>query len=410
MNIAKHSSISFSEALDFVRAAASARMLSIERVPVALAAGRVLAQPLIAEQPLPGFDNSAMDGFAVRADDLDPQAPSHLALVAEQFAGIDLRLELPPGSAIRITTGAPLPAGADTVVIKENATLSGASVSLAPGTERGANIRRRGEDMAVGESAIAAGTHLNATQASLAAALGCAELSVWRRPRVAVFSTGDELRQPGEPLAPGTLYDSNAPLLNSLLAGKGITAARSTHLADAPATMRAALLEAAANCDVILTCGGVSAGEKDYLPALVAGLGEVIFWKVRIKPGMPVLFGRVGNALILALPGNPVAVLATFRTLVETLLHSLQRMAVEPGRWFARLDEPLLKTHGRLEFQRGHLHCDGSGTLWVNPDSATGSNRLAAAARANTLIVVPEGPQQLQRGAVLEVLPLPGND
>lgn len=405
----QYSQISFAEALALIRSVAGGRKAEIERVPVARAAGRVLAQPLVSERPLPGFDNSAMDGFAVRAEDLDPQASSILSLVAEQFAGVDQQHELAPGTAIRITTGAPLPAGTDTVVIKENATLSGSTVSLAPGTACGANVRRCGEDMAAGELAVAAGTRLSAAQASLAAALGCAELSMWRRPRVAVFSTGDELRQPGEALMPGTLYDSNAPLLHNLLAGRGMAAMRSGHLADAPDAMRTELLEAATNCDVILTCGGVSAGEKDYLPVLVAELGEIVFWKVRIKPGMPVLFGRIGDALILALPGNPVAVLATFRTLVEALLDSLQGVSTQSGRWFARLSEPLRKAHGRMEFQRGHLHCDDSGVLWVNPDFATGSNRLAAAARANTLIVVPEGPQELQRGAVLEVLPLSDN-
>jgi len=398
--------IGFAEALAIVARVGACHRTEVERAAVAVAAGRVLAHTLIADVALPGFDNSAMDGFAVRAADLAVQAPTRLPLAASQFAGIDQKLVLAAGRAIRITTGAPLPAGADTVVIKEQATVADDVVTLAPGTRCGANIRHRGEDLAVGAPAIAAGTALNPAQASLAAALGCAELSVFRRPRVAVFSTGDELRQPGEPLSPGMLYDSNAPLLHNLLAAEGIIVSRAGHLADAPERIREALLEAAQSCDLILTCGGVSAGEMDHLPALVTELGEVLFWKVRIKPGMPVLFGRIGGALILALPGNPVAVLATFHTLAIALLDAMQGRTTPRPRWVARLDAPLHKSHGRLEFQRGLLRCEADASLWVSADAATGSHRLAAAAQANVLICVPEGSQQLARGALLDVLPL----
>lgn len=398
--------IGFDQALAIIDHIGARHRTAPVPVVVAAAAGHVLATTLVTEVALPGFDNSAMDGFAVRAADLALQTPTPLRLMATQFAGIDQRHHLAPGTAIRITTGAPLPEGADTVVIKEHATVTGDTVTLAPGTAAGANIRRRGEDLAIGAAAIPAGTALNSAQASLAAALGQAELSVFQRPRLALFSTGDELRQPGEALPAGTLYDSNAPLLHNLLAGEGIVAARSGHLADAPERIRAALLAAAGGCDLILTCGGVSAGEMDHLPALVAQLGEVYFWKVRIKPGMPVLFGRIDGALILALPGNPVAVLATFHTLVLRLLDAMQGRITPRPRWVARLDAPLHKDHARFEFQRGRLRCDDDASLWVSADAATGSHRLAAAAQANALICVPEGPQQLARGALLGVLPL----
>lgn len=398
--------IGFAEARAIVARIGADTRLPIEQVAVEMAAGRVLARPLLAEVALPGFDNSAMDGFAVRAADLDAHQPTTLHLIGEQFAGIDRGLALTPGGAIRITTGAPLPTGADTVVIKENARVTGTTVVLNPGTVHGANVRHRGEDLAAGAQALAAGIVLNPAQASLAAALGCAQLPVHRRPHVAVFSTGDELRQPGATLVPGSLYDSNTPLLHNLLADEGIAVAAGAHLPDAPQALRAALTEAAGACDLILSCGGVSAGEKDFLPALVAELGEVYFWKVRIKPGMPILFGRIGNALILALPGNPVAVLATFRTLVVALLDALQGRASLRPRWFARLHAPLHKDHARFEFQRGVLRCESDGTLWVDADAATGSHRLAAAANANALICVPEGAQRFERGAVLEVLPL----
>ncbi|PKM39518.1 MAG: molybdopterin molybdenumtransferase MoeA, partial [Gammaproteobacteria bacterium HGW-Gammaproteobacteria-1] len=215
-----------------------------DTVAINAAAGRVLAETIIAAIDLPGFDNSAMDGFAVRAADLNAAAPSTLRLADEQFAGIDRKLVLAPATAIRITTGAPLPAGADTVVIKENASVADGYVTLAAGTTPGANIRRRGEDLRSGELAISAASRLLPAQASLAAALGFGELLMYRRPRVAVFSGGDELRQPGQALAAGEIYDSNHALVSSLLAGEGISARAFPSLPDDPLQIRAALADA----------------------------------------------------------------------------------------------------------------------------------------------------------------------
>ncbi len=400
--------IGFSEAQAVVREVGARHRFPIERVPVSIAAGRVLAEAIIAAIYLPGFDNSAMDCFAVRHADLTVTEHSTLPLADEQFAGIDRELVLAPGTAIRITTGAPLPRGADTVVIKENATVADGYVTLAAGTVRGANIRRRGEDMQVADRAIAESTRLLPAQASLAAALGLGELPVYRRPRVAVFSSGDELRQPGQALAPGEIYDSNQALLSNLLAGEGIGARAFPSLPDDPAHIRDALAAAGAQCDLLITCGGVSAGEKDFLPALIAAHGELYFWKVRIKPGMPVLFGRFGDTLVMALPGNPVAVLATFRTLVVPLLDAMQGISVEAPPLYARLSAALHKAHSRFEFQRGWVHSKSDGSLWVDADPVTGSHRLAAAARANALLCIPEGPQLLAQGDVVQVLALGG--
>jgi len=407
---AKIQPIGFSEAQAMVREVGTAHRLPIERVPVCAAAGRVLAEAVVATIELPGFDNSAMDGFAVRAADLDAAAPSSLRLADEQFAGVDRELVLAPGTTIRITTGAPLPRGADTIVIKENATVADGCVTLAAGTSPGANIRHRGEDLRAGDVAIAESTHQLPAQASLAAALGLGELPVYRRPRVAVFSSGDELRQPGQSLAPGEIYDSNHALLTNLLAGEGISAQAFPSLSDDPARIRDALTQASTQCDLLITCGGVSAGEKDFVPALIAAHGELYFWKVRIKPGMPVLFGRFGNTLVMALPGNPVAVLATFRTLVVPLLDALQGISTAPPVLYARLSAPLHKQHARCEFQRGSVYSQSDGSLWVAADPVTGSHRLAAAARANALLCIPEGSQQLAQGDVVQVLALGGYD
>lgn len=400
--------IGFSEAQAVLREIGARRRMPVEPVTVNAAGGRVLAQAIIAAIDLPGFDNSAMDGFAVRASDLHHNTPSTLRLADTQFAGIDRELVLAPASAIRITTGAPLPRGADSVVIKENARVADGCVTLAAGTAPGANIRHRGEDLRVGDLAIAASTRLLPAQASLAAALGLGELAVYRRPRVAVFSSGDELRQPGQVLAAGEIYDSNHALLCNLLAAEGLNALAFPSLPDDPAQILEALNHAASQCDLLITCGGVSAGEKDFLPALLAEHGELHFWKVRIKPGMPVLFGRFADTLMMALPGNPVAVLATFRTLVVPLLDALQGIDAEPPARYARLSAPLQKKHARFEFQRGWVHCQPDGSLWVDADPVTGSNRLAAAARANALLCIPEASQQLARGDVVQVLALGG--
>lgn len=401
-----NAAIGFSEAQAIVRAVGARHRLSVESVSVNAAAGRVLAEPVIAAIDLPGFDNSAMDGFAVRAADLGAATSGGLRLADEQFAGIDRELVLAPGTAIRITTGAPLPEGADTVVIKENASVADGRVTVTATTAAGANIRRRGEDLRRGELALAAATRLLPAQASLAAALGLAEVPVFARPRVAVFSSGDELRQPGQALAPGEIYDSNHALISNLLAGEGISAQSYPALPDDPLRIRDALAAAGARCDLLITCGGVSAGEKDYLPALIAEHGERYFWKVRIKPGMPVLFGRFADTLVMALPGNPVAVLATFRTLVVPLLDTLQGISAAPPARYARLSAALHKPHPRLEFQRGWIYGQPDGSLWVDADPVTGSNRLAAAARANALLCIPEGPQHLAPGDAVQVLAL----
>jgi molybdopterin molybdotransferase len=232
------------------------------------------------------------------------------------------------------------------------------------------------------------------------------DLVVHRRPTVAVFTTGDELKSPGMPLAPGELYDSNRVLLQTLLIADGFEPVAWPLLPDDPARIQAALRDAAFSFDVVITCGGVSAGEKDFLPALLAEHGEIYLWKVRMRPGMPVLAGKLGSAHLLCLPGNPVSVFATYLTLARRFLDRLQaRKHVRP-RSFARLSMPIHKSHDRLEFLRGRLHCDADGQLVVAKNPADGSHRLRAVSESNALIMVPEGAAEWPAGSVLEVLPL----
>jgi molybdopterin molybdotransferase len=221
-----------------------------------------------------------------------------------------------------------------------------------------------------------------------------------------VFTTGDELVEPGMPLAPGQIYDSNRELLMGLLRADGLEPTAWPRLPDDPRQVEIALRDAACAFDLVLTAGGVSAGEKDHLPAVLQRYGQVHFWKVRMKPGMPVLLASMDQARLLCLPGNPVSVYATYLTLGRALVDGLQGRTEPRPRWRAQLVEPIDKTHARREFVRGQLECGDNGALHVRADAATGSHRLAAASRANALVVLPEGPQRLAAGEVVEVLPL----
>jgi molybdopterin molybdotransferase len=398
--------IAFDEALAIVRDLAAARRLPDERAALSRAHGRVLAQDVDATLAQPPFDNSAMDGFALRAADL-AGGGVELKLVGEQFAGAALDLRVDPGTCARITTGAPLPAGADAVVMKENTTVDGDRVRIAVAPARGQHVRVAGEDVRVGDRLLHAGELLTPSRVALAASQGLPELRVARRPTVAVFTTGDELIEPGLPLAPGQIYNSNREQLMGLLRADGLEPTAWPTLPDAPAQVESALRHAGHAFDVVITCGAVSAGEKDHLPALLRAQGRVRFWKVRMKPGMPVLLaegGGLGDALFLCLPGNPVSVLATYLTLGRALLDGLQGRAAPRPRWRARLAAPWRKTHERLEFLRGRLVCRDDGSLQVEPNPADGSHRMRAAADSDALIVLAAGVRDYAVGEPVDVL------
>ena len=410
--------IAFDEARAIIARVAADRCLGTEQAAIGRARGRVLARDLVAEIDHPGFDNSAMDGYALRHSDLAADTP--LRLIGEQYAGRMLDLQIGPGECVRITTGAPIPHGADTVLIKENARLDGDRVYALSMPKPGQHVRRMGEDVRRGERLLATGQALTPARLALAAGQGMARVEIARLPTVAVFTTGDELVEPGLPLAPGELYDSNRELLMALLHADGLAPVAWPRLPDDPQAIASALRHAGHAFDVVITCGGVSAGEKDHLPMLMQAAGQVHFWKVRMKPGMPVLFaeshsaleGRAGSdaeqglgqALFLCLPGNPVSVLATYLTLGRALLDGLQRRTSPRSRLRARLRAPWRKTHERLEFLRGRLVCDDDGCLWVEPSPADGSHRMRAAADGDALIVLEEGERSLQAGEVVDVL------
>ena len=395
----------FDDAHAILARVASEQRLATERIALPRTHGRVLTQDVVAPIALQPFDNSAMDGYALRHADLAGHGETALRLVGEQFAGRALGLVVGAGECIRITTGAPLPAGADTVAIKENVRVVGDVIFVPGDIKHGVNVRRAGEDVRAGDLVLQRGCILTAPRVSVAASLGIDQLEVSQRPTVAVFTTGDELVEPGLPLAPGEIYNSNRELLMGLLRADGLEPTAWPTLPDDPARIAATLRDAASSFDVVITCGAVSAGEKDHIPMLLAEHGRVHFWKVRMKPGMPLLFGQLDRAHFLGLPGNPVSVLATYLTLGRALLDGLQGRG-EPRPCFkARLAADVDKPHPRREFVRGRLNYGDDGMLHVTPNHATGSHRLLAAAQSDALIVVADGPQHLAAGDVVEVLP-----
>jgi molybdopterin molybdotransferase len=400
----------FEEARAIVARVAADRLLPRERLALARAHGRVLAQDVFAPIALPPFDNSAMDGYAIRHCDLPGAGETALRLIGEQFAGPGVGLSLGEGECIRITTGAPLPPGADTVVVKEDTRIEDARIVVPSGVRSGAHVRRAGEDVRPGDGVLQRGQVLTPARVALAASLGIDQLDVAQRPTVAVFTTGDELVEPGIPLRAGEIYNSNRELLMGLLRRDGLEPTAWPTLPDDPARVSSMLRDAASSFDVVVTCGAVSAGEKDHIPPLVRrhaseGQGQLHFWKVRMRPGMPLLFAQLDRAQLLGLPGNPVSVLATWLTLGRCLVDGLQGRLEPRLRWHARLTGRFDKRHPRREFLRGCLLPGADGALQVEPNPADGSHRLAAAAQSDALIVLAEGERTYAAGDIVEVLP-----
>ena len=380
-----------------------------ECVAVRAALDRVLARDVIAPCNVPAYDNSAMDGYAVRAADLASDAETALALVGTAFAGHPFAHTVGAGEAVRIMTGAPVPEGADTIVMQELTRCEGEQVRVPAGLKKGQNLRRAGEDLAAGSIALAAGTRCGPAELGLIASLGIAEVVVHRPLRVAFFSTGDEITSIGLPLAPGKVYDSNRFTLFGALSRLGCELLDMGVIPDEAAALEAALRDAARAADVIITSGGVSVGEADFIREMMARMGEVSFWKLAIKPGRPMAFGRIGDAVLFGLPGNPVAVLVSFYQFVQDAL--LKLMGVSPlapaERFAVRADFALRKQPGRVEYLRGRLQRDGAEPT-VAMAGAQGSGVLRSMSDADCFVVLPEDCTAVQPGDMVFIQPFNG--
>jgi len=383
-----------------------------ERVHVRHALERVLAEELTSPFDVPGHDNSAVDGWAVRFADLPREGSVTLRRVGESFAGTPSASALRPGEAIRIFTGGVMPQGADTVVMQERASEAHDTVTITAGAagRAGQNRRLAGEDLKRGAVVFTAGQPVHAAEIGMLASLGVNEVSVYRRLRVAFFSTGDELRSIGQPLRAGEIYDSNRYTLYGMLTRLNCEVLDMGVVRDDPAALERALATAAASADVVVTSGGVSVGEADFVREILGRMGEVLFWKIAMKPGRPLAYGRVGNAHFFGLPGNPVAVMVTFYQFVRDALMVLQGRREVPvvPTFTARLAMPVRKTPGRVEFQRGILSADDQGGYSVRPTGDQGSGILSSMSRANCFIVLPLECGNVEPGAMVEVQLLEG--
>ena len=375
-----------------------------ELVDLQQALGRVAAEDCRAATDLPPFPASAMDGYAFR------WRPDHRALriVGTSLAGHPHSGAVGEGEAVRITTGAVLPADCDTVAIQEDCTHSGTELRLDQPVRCADNVRPPAQDLSRGDVLAARGRRLNAFDIGALAAAGVAKARVCARPRIAVFSSGDELQQPGAPLRHGRIYDSNRYAVAALLQRLPVEAVNLGVLRDDAAAIAKALAQAANDCRLILTSGGVSVGEADLVKGAVESLGELDFWRLNLKPGKPVAFGRVGHALLLGLPGNPVSSIVTYLLLAKPAVEALCGMApLPPFSLPCQLTEPIRHRPGREEYQRGFASTAG-GRAQVRTTGDQSSNRMSSFAAANCLIRIPKTARDLPPGSTVEVLPFRG--
>lgn len=381
----------------------------VERVNVRQALGRILAEPILSPLDVPAHDNSAMDGYAVRATDLPESGDKTFQVLGTAFAGHPFPGPVGANECVQIMTGAPIPAGADTVVIQEQVQRDGELVRIRSGEKAGQNVRRAGEDLAQGQVVLEAGQRIGPAELGLLGSLGLVEVAVQRRLRVAFFSTGDELRSAGTPLGEGQIYDSNRYTLYAMLQHLGIEITDMGVVSDDPAALEQAFTEAASFADAIISSGGVSVGEADYVKQILARLGEVNFWKIAIRPGRPLAFGTVGGAYFFGMPGNPVSVIATWYQFVQPALRHLMGQRLEqPHSFRVRTISDLRKRPGRTEIQRGILERDASGELVVRSTGHQGSGILRSVSMANCFIVLPHDSGSVKAGEMVEVQPFEG--
>ncbi len=375
------------------------KRLTLDTLP-----GFVISEPVVANFDMPLFDNSAVDGFGVFSSDdqlASESEPCKLTLQATIQAGDHASHALKPNSALKILTGAPVPDNVDAVVMKEFTEESNSSVFIKCSASPGMNIRRKGEEFQAGQTILEPGVLANASVIGLLATLGYSSFSAYKKPSVAVISTGNELVQPGQSLKPGQIYDSNSFALSAALSSLGLLGIDKLHAEDNPNDTRKTLRKAL-NADVVISCGGVSVGDYDFVKDIAEEIGiKTVFWRIAIKPGKPVYFGILDTnnvrKLVFGLPGNPVSALVTFHQLVKPALMKMMGLSYQPLRLTAKLTAPLKKQAGRMEFVRGKLTTDG-GQLLVSPAKGQDSHMMGGIAKADCLIYFPLESQLLNAG------------
>ncbi len=396
------------DALDRIKAAVPT-IRGEEQVVLNTALGRILAETVRSPIDVPAYTNSAMDGYAVRSDDLPSEGTVALRVTGTSSAGHPFAGEVRKGETVRIMTGAVLPQGADTVVMQEQVERDGDLARIGTGHRPGQHVRHAGEDLARGQTVLEPGRRLTPADLGSLASLGVGEIRVKRRLRVAFFSTGDELRSPGEPLGEGEIYDSNRYMLHALLTRLGVDPIDMGVIRDQREAIEQAFRDAAAIADTVITSGGASVGEADYVSETLARVGRVDFWKIAIKPGKPLAFGKVNDALFFGLPGNPVSAVVTFYQIVQpALLQQMGATGITPLRLHATCTTDLKKRPGRTEFQRGILQQDEQGQLTVASSGHQGSHILSSMSRANCFIVLPADNAGVRAGELVEVQPFAG--
>ncbi len=383
----------------------------IETLDLYSSLGRVAATDIISGADVPNHTNSAMDGYAVNGLDLVESGARALEMVGASFAGAPFRGAVRPGECVRIMTGAVMPTGADTVVMQERVEVNQRKVMIYPGEKRYGNVRYAGEDIKAGDVVIPSGQRIGASQLGLLAATGNSQIPVFRKPRVAWFSNGDELKPVGAPLLPGEVHDSNRYTLHAMSGSLGVDRIDLGIVRDDPDAIGEAILEASKQADIVIATAGASVGDADYIREVITRLGAVRFWKVAIKPGRPLSFGKLGNSLFFGLPGNPVSVMVTFRIFVEPAIRQLsgEKYSV-PVVLKMRTTTDLRKRPGRMEYQRGIMSLNDQGETVVASTGEQGSGILSSMSRANCFIILPDDCDGVPAGEWVEVQPFDQND
>ncbi|MEO8630669.1 MAG: gephyrin-like molybdotransferase Glp [Betaproteobacteria bacterium] len=402
-------SMPVAKAREYIRAFLSP-VTAVERLHLRAALGRVLAEDVKSTMNVPANDNSAMDGYAVRHADLASDGDVTLSVAGSSFAGRPFEGSAAPKQAVRIMTGGVMPSGFDTVIMQERAQRDGDRVTFSGNQQKGQNVRYAGDDIRQDAIVFSRGQMLRPAELGMIASLGIGEVSVYRKLRVAFFSTGDELMPIGTPLASGHIYDSNRYTLFGMLTRLGVEIIDMGSIRDNPAVIERAFDDAAHAADVVITSGGVSVGEADFVKQILDRLGEVLFWKIAMKPGRPLAYGKVGDAHFFGLPGNPVSAMVTFYQFVREALLVLMGVpnAVPLPILQAVCTTAIKKAPGRTEFQRGILSSDADGKWTVRVTGNQGSGILSSMSQANCFIVLPDAQGNTAAGALVDVQILEG--